>query len=259
MKIIFLHIPKTAGQSVHSALVNAFGKDAVCPARVNEQLRLMSIAEINRYQVFSGHFDWSLLDCIKGPKYVFTILRDPMDRIFSFYFYLKDEAVKLTPEQRANRLGLKAVLELSVQDYFLAGPPHIRRFIDDHYDNFYTYYFAGRHYESRSKIVPLINQGELSHQDVLQMAKDNMTLLDDVFTLDNMSAVFATIRALSGKELMADDKYRVNINTNLAAEDRRTQMQALGADAATMERLQEYCALDNELWKLFCERPKQVI
>jgi len=48
----------------------------------------MSITEINRYQVFSGHFDWSLLDCIKGPKYVFTILREPIDRILSFYLAL---------------------------------------------------------------------------------------------------------------------------------------------------------------------------
>ena len=88
MKVIFLHIPKTAGQSVHAALVNAFGNEAVCPARVNDQLRRMSITEINRYQVFSGHFDWSLLDCIKGPKYVFTILREPIDRILSFYLAL---------------------------------------------------------------------------------------------------------------------------------------------------------------------------
>lgn len=261
MKIIFLHIPKTAGQSVHAALVNAFGAEAVCPARVNDQLRRMSISELNRYQVFSGHFDWSLLDCIRGPKYVFTILREPIDRILSFYFYLRGEAEKLPADQRDSpeRQGLKAAFELSPRDYFLGGAPHLRRFLDDHYDNFYTYYFAGRHYESRGQLVGQITRGELSREQVLQMAKDNLTLLDDVFTVDNMGAVFSAIRALGVNKLMNDDRYKVNVNTNLAAEDRRKEIQALGADARTMSRLAEYCNLDDKLWKLYCEKPKPVL
>lgn len=253
MKVIFLHIPKTAGQSVHAALVDAFSKEVVCPARVNDQLRKMSISELNRYQVFSGHFDWSLLDCIKGPKYVFTILRKPLDRIFSFYFYLRDEAEKLTTEQRASpkHQGMKAAFELSPHDYFLGGSPHLRRFIDDHYDNFYTYYFAGRHYGSRSEMVGLINRGEFSKQQVLQMAKDNLTLLNDVFTVDDMSPVFSAICSITGKKLVSDEKYRLNVNTKVAAEDRRAKIQALGADAPTMARIEEFCQLDDELWKLF--------
>lgn len=260
MKVIFLHIPKTAGQSVHAALVNAFGKDNVCPARVNDQLRRFSITELNRYQVFSGHFDWALLDCIKGPKYVFTILREPIDRILSFYFYLRDEAEKLPKEQLISpeRQGMKAAFELSPRDYFLGGTPHIRRFLDDHYDNFYTYYFAGRYYESRGKMIGQINQRELTSSDVLRMAKDNLTLLDDVFTVENMGVVFSSIRAISGKELMNDDKYRVNVNTKIAAEDRRSQIQALGADKATMDKIHEYCTLDDELWKLYSDRTDKV-
>lgn len=257
MKIIFLHIPKTAGQSVHAALINAFGNEVVCPARVNDQLRQMSISELNRYQVFSGHFDWSLLDCIKGPKYVFTILREPIDRILSFYFFLRDEAEKMPIEKRLapEHQGLKAAFELSPRDYFLGGAPHLRRFLDDHYDNFYTYYFAGRHYESRGKMVGMINRGEMSKQQVLQMAKDNLTLLDDVFIVDNMSAVFSAIRSISGKNLMSDERYRVNVNTKVAADDRRAKIQALGADAPTMARLKEYCQLDAQLWKLFADKP----
>jgi len=255
MKVIFLHIPKTAGQSVHAALVNAFGEEAVCPARINDQLRRMSIAELNRYQVFSGHFDWSLLDCIKGPKYVFTVLREPMDRILSFYFYLRDEGEKLSVEQRAApaNQGLRATFELNPRDYFLGASPHMRGFLDGNYDNFYTYYFAGRTYKSRGELVGLIERGELTRQDVLHMARDNLTLLDDVFTVDKMDAVFSAIRAISGKELMSNDAYRVNINTKVVVGDRRTLIQTLGADAATMEQLQAYCSLDNELWKLFAE------
>ncbi len=256
MKIIFLHIPKTAGQSVHTALVHAFGEKVVCPARVNNQLLRMSINELNRYQVFSGHLDWSLLDCLKGEKYVFTVLRKPMDRILSFYFFLRDQGESLPVEKRnrPEHQGLKAAIELSPRDYFMGGAPHFRRFIDDHFDNFYTYYFAGRRYSSRSEMVGLINRGELSHQQVLQMAKDNLSLLDKVFTVDNMGEVFSAIRTISGKEIMSDEKYLVNANNKVAAEDRRARLQALGADATTMARLDEYCRLDNELWQQYAQK-----
>lgn len=261
MKIVFLHIPKTAGQSVHTALVNAYGNEAVCPARINEHLRKMSITELNRYEVFSGHLDWALLDCIKGPKYVFTILREPMDRILSFYFFLRDQAENATPEKRnrPEHKGLKAAFELTPKEYFLGGPPNIRRFIDDHYDNFYTYYFAARQYESRGKMVGLINRGVLMQQDVLRIAQENMALLDNVFTVDNMGDVFSAIRKISGQDIMSDDSYRVNVNTKVAAEDRQKQIQSLGANSETMDRLKEYCVLDNELWQQFAGKTKATL
>jgi len=238
---------------VHAALVNAFGQNAVCPARVNDQLRRLTVTELNRYQVFSGHFDWSMLDCIKGPKFVFTILREPMDRILSFYFYLREEAAKLPPGkiQTPERQGLKAALELSPRDYFGGGPPALRRFIDDHYDNFYSYYFAGRHYQARGELVGLTNRGELSQNDIVRMAKDNLSQLDEVFTVDDMVPVFSAIRAISGKEILSDDKYRVNVNKNISSQDRRNRLQDLGADKKTMARLEAYCMLDNQLWKLY--------
>jgi hypothetical protein len=249
-KIIFLHIPKTAGQSVHAALENAYGKEAVCPARVNDQLRRYSVRELNQYKVFSGHLDWSMLDCIQGPRYVFTILREPMDRILSFYFFLRDQAEKLSPEarNRPQHQGLRAAFDCTPREYFLGGAPHLRRFLDDHYDNFYTYFFAGRHYASRGEMVGLMNRGELTSERVLEMAEDNMARLDQVFTVDNMGDVFAMIRRLSGKEIMSDEKYRVNVNTTVAAGQRLDKLKGLGADPQTMARLAEYCRLDNQLW-----------
>lgn len=128
MRVVFLHIPKTAGQSVHAALQAAFEPSAIRPARVNEQLRPMGISELNRYQVFSGHFDWSALDCIKGPSYRFTILRDPLERTLSFYFYLrKQQGEALAPAERAmpQHSGRRAAAEMTSDEYFLSGPPHL--------------------------------------------------------------------------------------------------------------------------------------
>jgi hypothetical protein len=250
LKIVFLHIPKTAGQSIHAALVDACGETAVCPARVNEHLLKMSIPQLNQYQVFSGHLDWALLDCIEGPKYVFTVLREPKDRILSFYFYLRDQAAKMPREQlnRSEHQGMRAALDLSPQDYFLGGEPHLRHFLDDHYDNFYTYYFAGRRYQSRGQLVGLIKRGEMSRSEVLRMAQENMARLDDVFVISQLSEVASKIRRLSGSAAQSAQEYRVNVNRSITPSDRERRLRSLGANDETFRRIEEFCELDRHLW-----------
>lgn len=255
MKVIFLHIPKTAGQSVHAALVNGFGRDAVCPARVNEHLRDYTIAELNRYQVFSGHMDWSLLDCVSGPRYVFTILRDPMERLLSFYFYLRKQGEAMPPGQlelKTNQ-GLKAACTLSPDEYF-AGKTPLRGFIDRHYDNFYTYYFAGRHFKAHGDLAPALARGRLSRERLLDMARDNLAQLDAVFTMDDMPRVFETIRTLAPKSIRNDDNYRSNINQEVKPGARLAKLRELGASDATVARIERLCAMDRVLWDEFAKR-----
>jgi len=253
MRIIFLHIPKTAGQSVHAALVRAFGEDAVCPARVNDQLKEYTIGELNRYQVFSGHLDWSLLDCLQGPSYTFTVLRKPIDRILSFYFFLRRQAENLSQEELLlpQHQGLRAAKELDPDEYFSGGEGHLRRFLDDHYDNFYTYYFAGRRYSARSELHGLFKRGVITEKRLIEMAKDNLGFLDDVFTLDNTSEVFSTIADISGNSDIANVDYQVNVNSDIPAGDRMSKLEQIGANDITFERLSEFCAFDNQLWELY--------
>lgn len=249
MKVVFLHIPKTAGQSIHAALEESFGKDRVCPARVNDSLQKMSIAELNSYSVFSGHLDWAFLDCIKGPKYIFTILREPRDRILSFYFYMRKEAAKLPPEVLGlpQNAGKKAAIEGGPDHYFCGGPAHVRSFLDAHYDNFYTYFFAGRHYLARNQLWPLLSRGEMAPEELVDLAKANMKELDGIFSFSRMDEVFKAIRDLSGVEIAADN-YRVNANTEVEAGDRLSQLLKLGAAEKTLEKLEQYCLFDNQIW-----------
>ncbi|MEZ5541717.1 MAG: sulfotransferase family 2 domain-containing protein [Pseudomonadota bacterium] len=253
MRVIFLHLPKTAGQSVHAALLRAFGQEAVCPARINDQLCVMSRAQLARYQVFSGHFDWTLLDCLPGPKYVFTILRDPAERILSFYFYLRNKAADMDPDAlaRPEHQGLKAALELSPDDYFTGGQPHLRTFIDDHYDNFYTYYFAARHYMGRRLLVGLQGRGAVTEQDILTTALDNLTALDKVFSMERMPEVFRTIADLGGHAVADGPGFQLNRNEQQMPEDRRLRLQAMESSSAAIARLGELCRLDDRIWSMY--------
>ncbi|MBQ0959944.1 sulfotransferase family 2 domain-containing protein [Ideonella sp. 4Y11] len=260
MRVVFLHIPKTAGQSVHAALESAFEPAAICPARVNDQLRLLSIAELNRYQVFSGHFDWCLLDCLKGPSYRFTILRDPMERILSFYFFLRKQGEALSPAERAKpqHTGMRAAAEMTPDEYFLAGPPHLRNFLNDHYDNFYTYYFAGRTYRGRTGLVGLQNRGVFSREKLMDVARANLAELDRVFTVDEMPAVFETIGqlAMPGRSLPRSE-FRNNVNDSLPVQSRVQRLRELGASEETMKCIASWCEMDNELYAHYSARHKQ--
>jgi hypothetical protein len=253
--VVFLHIPKTAGQSVHSFLVHLFGQSAVAPARVNEQLIQMSIPQIRQYTVFSGHMDWALLDCIESPRFVFTILREPTDRILSFYFYLRSEAQKLTEEELKlpQNEGKWAALNLSCDEYFTSGKAGLRNFLDNHYDNFYTNYFAGRTYDARQRLVgqkradPAFDDGK-----ILDLALANLSVLNGVYTVDRLDLLENDLRAVAG--VPPDGKslqtLRINVNTTDARDERSRmdRLHDLGATRRTFDRIAAMTALDQRIW-----------
>lgn len=98
-RLVFLHIPKTAGQTVHFEFERVFGKSAISPIRVHTQSPETSFKEAANYQVFSGHIDWHDIETVPSPKVTMSVLRDPRERIASFFLYLREKGSKLSPEE----------------------------------------------------------------------------------------------------------------------------------------------------------------
>jgi FkbH-like protein len=254
--IMFLHIPKTAGQSVHHFLTHFVGKDEVCPARVNEQLVRLSVADLNRYRLFSGHLDWAMLDCVKRDTFTFTVLREPVARIVSFYLYLLREAKQLTAEQLGlpHNSGKKAILEMSVDEYFTSGNPAMRGFLDNHYDNFYTYYFAGRRYDGRQRMLGQTHgDPSFTRQTIYDIAVENLKRLDGIYSVEALGDLERDIRALTGKATGGPSltKLRVNTGDSSSTEERMEQLEALGATKKTFHRIEKMVELDKDLWERF--------
>lgn len=250
-KLLFLHIPKTAGQSVHAAIEKAFGKSSVCPARVNDQLRLLTAEELSRYRVFSGHFDWEPFDKLGNSLVTFTVLRDPLERILSFYFYLRSEGERLTSDERRKpeKAGLRAAFELSPDEYFLGASPELRNFIDDHYDNFYTYYFASRRYHGRGPLLDKVRRGLISEDNLIEIAFGNISKIDKVFSVVRMDEVFGFIKKFSGPEGGDEGgSYILNRNGSIPHTARQSKLRELGAGDRAITRISEFCNLDNQLF-----------
>jgi hypothetical protein len=257
-RIVFLHIPKTAGQSVHAGLIQLFGADNVCKVRVNEDLFLLSIEEIRKSRVFSGHFDWAMLDCVPYPKFVFTVLRDPTERILSFYFFLRDEAKRLTEEQinQPWNQGKKAVLKWTCDEYFSSNKPEFRAFINNHYNNFYAYYFAGRTYRGYGDLTTLHAKSKMSDERIVDLALKNLSALDGIYALDDLSGLERDLSRIAGRKL---DKSLSEIRINVGESDPKKRFDALrelGATDVTFEMLAQMTRLDRQIWdKLFGATP----
>ena len=120
-KLVFVHHPKSGGTTLHHILVKAFERDEICPERFNA-LQHHSAGELARYRFFSGHFDLPSVRLIPGRKKIVTLLREPVARLISLYYF-----------QRAHRPEIieKNGLELArlanayrMREFFLA--PEIR-------------------------------------------------------------------------------------------------------------------------------------
>lgn len=195
--IVFLHLPKTAGQTIHNALAAAVGAARVSPIRLHTAAEPGATQFPPGYALYSGHLDWDRIDTLPEGRFTFTVLRDPQERIASFYFYLRREAQRLTEAQLElpENLGRARALRWSADDYFFGGDTQWQDFVRDHYDNFYCQYFALRRFRGGGTIRAL------PRTDAVARARHGLALLDGVFRTDDLRALETSLAERYGLHL----------------------------------------------------------
>jgi Sulfotransferase family len=89
IRLVFIHIPRCGGTSLHHILGEAVGADRVCPERHN-CFWLCLAGDLARARLFSGHYDRNCVALIPGREVkLVTMLRDPRRRLLSLYDYLR--------------------------------------------------------------------------------------------------------------------------------------------------------------------------
>jgi Sulfotransferase family len=106
--IYFFHIPKTAGLSVWSFLEEAFDEERICPWWLWDQLITAPAADLDRWDVFRGHFLAHLESYLGRELATFTMLRDPVERTISHYYH-----VRRAPDHPCHRYAL----HMSLRDF----------------------------------------------------------------------------------------------------------------------------------------------
>jgi Sulfotransferase family len=242
--IVFLHIPKTAGQTVHNSLSRMVKARRVSPIRVHTQTATVQEQYPPGYSLYSGHLDWTVLDPLPKTRFVFTILRDPGERIASFYFYLQREAAALDPDSLTlpHNIGLQRALDWLPDDYFFGGDEAWQTFVRSHYDNFYCTYFATR------RMLGWGATQNMAAAELLQQARAGLNALDGVYSTNAMTALEADLQNRFGKRPAMADRYD-NTSGEPAFALRWPRLLASFSTDRAADKMQSLVAHDHQLTK----------
>lgn len=85
--IIFTHIPKTAGTSCFESVIKPNYSDeeiAVCRG-----MRSLHSAWRTQPKIIVAHTSYGIHRAVRGPSVYLTFLREPVDRVISFYYFIR--------------------------------------------------------------------------------------------------------------------------------------------------------------------------
>ena len=94
-RLVFDHIPKTAGASIIAALEQAFAEAGTLPSISNAHRQAVSAAGPRR--LLAGHLWFAPGEPLAEGWDYCTLLRDPLDRFLSQYWFGKSVANQLVP------------------------------------------------------------------------------------------------------------------------------------------------------------------
>jgi hypothetical protein len=127
-RLVFLHIPKTGGTTLHHQLARGFAPEQICPDRF-ATLDRHSPAALAAWRFFSGHFNFDQLRLVPAPRFVVTVLREPAERILSTYVYWRRHTAAAVAER--GLAGPAIARQRSLLDFLRSPEPVVRDAIDN--------------------------------------------------------------------------------------------------------------------------------
>jgi hypothetical protein len=89
---IFIHIPKTAGTTLHGLIWRHYPPETVYTvdwvAHSLNDLATLDAGRKSQIRIVTGHIDFGVHDLLPGSYTYFTILREPIDLVISYYYYI---------------------------------------------------------------------------------------------------------------------------------------------------------------------------
>jgi len=235
-RLIFLHIPKTAGTAVASVLTQWFGVDEIMPcslAAVRTGSHPVNAMASRRFRLFGigMHLDHdqvaAIRHALRGEErpFVFTVLREPRARLISQYLHWRrtDDA-SLAGVDNLTREAYLSARELPLGEFLNKNNP----FVIEHFRNYQTRLLAG--------FATCLKR---SDDEILETALANMADYDLVGTTSQCDQVLAAVAEAYGWA-SPGPLQAVNVAPT------RTP---LHHDDATEAAIAEYTALDAAVWQ----------
>ena len=154
-RVLFLHIPKTAGTSIkHYLSLHYAAQDCLLDPSHVAIHRTIKDVDFNSYSLAAAHFDFDYVSRYRNRPFVLTCLRNPIARAISAYnfqrspvlryqFEMLSKAVGQTEESAAVRQVLDELDRLracvSLSEFLAREPEQARKILG----NIQTHYLAG--------------------------------------------------------------------------------------------------------------------
>src|SRR6187200_1194896 len=87
-RVIFMHIPKAAGQTVYGIVGRQYRRGEILILKGNVGEIAPQRSEASAARIILGHIPFGLHKALDGPSTYVTFLREPVSRVRSLYRYI---------------------------------------------------------------------------------------------------------------------------------------------------------------------------
>lgn len=92
--VVFYHLPKTAGTTLNGVLRQNYKPDEMVECGADTyaflaELETWPVERRARIRLLQGHFPYGVHELLPQPALTFTMLRDPVDRVVSYYAHAR--------------------------------------------------------------------------------------------------------------------------------------------------------------------------
>lgn len=234
--VVFFHIPKAAGTSVREQIAYRLKPERSLYVSDISEIAYLSDRALNSYDFIAGHFGVQLLNRIQGQPIKLIFLRDPVARTRSQYQYLR----------RLAEMG--AGSSFNHYDAVIRGRT-LKEMLNDQQDVRINSWL--RDTETWTLVKDYQHHyryHEMSHAEVLDIAKENLAKMDYFGIVEFMDESFDLLNAKFGWSIKNDVRENVSIYDEDSADQHSTD-----------EVIKEHNLLDVELYEYACKKFRQQI
>ncbi|MGG3888370.1 sulfotransferase family 2 domain-containing protein [Metabacillus fastidiosus] len=108
--LIYLHLPKTGGTTLKKIIKNNYRKSKTVDVYVDREKLENTLTHLSNKKIscIQGHMPFGVHDYFKRPCSYITMMREPIDRILSEYYFIRN-----TPHHNLH----SKVTEISLEEY----------------------------------------------------------------------------------------------------------------------------------------------
>ncbi|HEY9599671.1 MAG TPA: sulfotransferase family 2 domain-containing protein [Cyanophyceae cyanobacterium] len=196
-KILFDHLPKCGGSTLNSYLEahylrrHIFSTDGLNPTESVKIFKSFTEQKRHGYSLVKGHLSHDLIDFADPTCLKVTVLRDPVKRIISHYFYARENPDHYLYANIHNS-------EMGLEEYVSSN-------LSDELRNWYTTHFSG---------LPLDVVEKYPEESMAQAAEVLLKRYDIIGFLDNFALFIENLRKRANLRYEYNDDNRVNVTKN---------------------------------------------